>query len=787
MVGKRVLRKLRIREIIRDYRSFLSIILIAILCVALFTGLYANYRNFQFRLNQFYEQTNMADFFVTTKSYDENDLDELSKIDGVEEIERRMYLPLEYENKTFTLIADECQQICKPLLKEGDMGILVSPSFLTSMKKNIHDEVTLYFDASSLNLANYPTELFLKENKVDYLNENLLAVTFTIDGTMTHPEDVERNSITAGLIYMTESNFFTSILTALRNHYQETLVTLATNLLEENKTLFINQYVLKTSKDVFESLHQYFYAKQTSNILTILAKDAYPTNSSIEMDVLQAKQLLFVFPIVFYLVGVLVIITSLKELIHKERKNIGVLSAIGFSKREIILHYSYISILLVSIGSLLGVIIGPTIIPNIMGNKYDVLYNLPSVRVPFLYIEYLWCFLIIVGICILSAILVSYQEVNRTPASILRDDNKKEIKKSCKSKPKKSLLAFKMSIRNMKLNVARSLMVLIGVLGCSALLACGFGIDDTLNYSVRKETNELIDYDLILSMDKEIDLSNDSIKEIDYFQKLSITALNEGKSYNTSLYIMESNREIFKPQIPTTRGCMISKRLSEDLNLLVSDTIQYIYDNETYSFEIIFIEEMSFTSGIFIDAHFAQVFQPNGAYLTLHDKNNIDLLKDELLSSGAISVTTKEELLTQADNILSGIRGITLTVKVFAILLALVVIYNLAQLNYKERIRDIATLKVLGFGKKEIAQVLLYELTILTLIGSVFGMFVGKPLLILLLKINQTSKFTYIYHINPISYLIAICLTLVISVIINLIITKLSDHIQMVESLKSVE
>lgn len=787
MVGKRVLRKSRIREIIHNYRSFLSIILIAILCVALFTGLYANYKNFQIRLNHFYEQTNMADLFVTTKSYDENDLTELSNLEGVKEIERRIYLPLEYENKTFTLIGDETQDICKPILDEGENGILVSPSFLNSMKKNIHDEVTLYVDASSFDFSKYPTGLFLKEGQYDYLSDNLLALTFTIDGMMTHPEDVERNSLTSGLVYMTETAVFDSILQALKNHYQDILVTMAQNMLEENKTLFINQYVLKTDGDISESIHQYFYAKEQSNILTILSRDAYPTNSSIEMDVLQAKQLLFVFPLVFYLVGVLVIITSLKELIHKERKNIGALSALGFSKREIIMHYSYISIMLVSIGSLLGVIIGPAIIPNIMGNKYDVLYNLPKGNVPFAYIEYLWCFLIIVAVCILSSILVSYQEVNRNPAGILRDDHQKGIKKECKAKPKKVWLPFKMSMRNMRLNLSRSLMVLIGVLGCSALLVCGFGIDDTLNYSVRKETDELIHYDLMITTDRTIELPEEQISAIDQFQKLSITALNGGKSYNTSLYVMDSEREIFKPQIPTQNGCMISKRLSEDLNLSISDTIQYIYDNEVFSFEILYIEELSFTSGIFIDATLVDTYRPNGAYITLKNKELTDQVKEELLTNGATSVLTNEELLEQADNILSGIRGITLTVKVFAILLALVVIYNLAQLNYKERIRDIATLKVLGFGKKEIVQILLYELTILTLIGSIIGMFVGKPLLILLLKINQTSKFTYIYHINPISYVIAICLTLIISVIINLIITKLSDRIQMVESLKSVE
>ncbi len=783
MVGKRVLHKARIREIARNYKSFLSIILIAVLCVALFTGLFANYKNFEIKVNKFYETTNMADYFITTKAYDAKDIEALqNEISDIKEIEERVYLPLQYDNKTFTLIGvDEDSKISKPILKEGNSGILVSPTFIQSMNCQIGDTVVLSFPME-FNQSIPP--MLVKPSMDDYLSNQQVNLTFTIDGIMQHPEDIERNSLYSGLIYMTKEELMESIFKTLDYTYQEPIVTLVKNSLSIDK--FINQILITSNQNISEEINQYFIQKKNSNLLSSLARDAFPTNSSIEMDVLQAKQLLFVFPLVFYLVGVLVIITSLKEFIHKERKNIGLFSALGFSKFEIIRHYSYIAISLVSIGSLLGVIIGPILIPNIMGRKYNVLYNLPNTKLPIFYVEYLYCFLIIVGISILSSILVSFKEVNKTPAVILRNDEKKYLKNTKNKAPRKAFLPLKMSFRSMRLNLVRSFMVLIGVLGCSSLLVCGFGIDDTLNYSVEKETKDLICYDLMVSYSDNIDFNFDGIQNIDKYQKLSIIALNQGKSYNTSIYIFENNREIFKPEIPKN-GCMISKRLAEDLNLSIGDNIEYIYDNESIRLEIHNIEEMPFTSGIFINSEEYPDFQSNGAYITLKDKNDILSYKEALLSLGATSVMTNEELTNQVDNILSGIRGITLTVKVFAVLLALVVIYNLAQLNYKERIRDIATLKVLGFGKFEIAQTLLYELTTLTLIGSILGMFLGKPLLVLLLRINQTSRFTYIYHISIPSYGIAIILTLIISIIINLIITKLSDKIEMVESLKSVE
>lgn len=781
MVGRRILRKARIREIIRNYKSFLSIILIATLCVALFTGLFANYRNFQIRVNDFYEETSMADYFITTNSHDTEDIVNLKReILEIKEIEERIYLPLQYESHTFTLIGvDEDSKISVPLITEGERGVLVSPAFLTNMNCAVGDKITLSFPIE-LNLS--LTTGMVQTGKEDYLSKNKLNLTFTITGVMQHPENVERNSLYSGLLYMSKDCFIQSIYSELDNTYIPAVAALVKEKIK--LTDFLNQIVILSDALISDEINSYFIHKDTSNLLSSLTRDSFPTNSSIEMDVIQAKQLLFVFPLVFYLVGVLVIITSLKELIHKERRNIGILSALGFSKAEIIMHYSLISIILVSIGSLAGVLIGPAVIPGIMGRKYNVLYNLPAGNVPIVYVEYLYFFIIIVAVSILSAILVSFKEVNRTPAVILRNDDKKGLRHTRSTSVRKAILPLKMSLRSMKINLVRSCMVLIGVLGCSALLVCGFGIDDTLTYSVDRETKDLIRYDLMAGFDKELPVLKENIEYIDLFEKHSVIALNGNKSYNTSVYIFEATPHIFKPFIPE-EGCMISKRLSEDLKLSIGDTIEYIYNNEAIRLEIKSVEEMSFTSGIFIRS--ASDIQPNYAYITLVDKTKTEAFKDELLSLGATSVMTNDELSVQADNILSGIRGITLTVKVFAVLLALVVIYNLAQLNYKERMRDIATLKVLGFGKFEIAQTLLYELTALTMVGSVLGMFLGKPLLVLLLKINQTSRFTYIYHIRLSSYGIAIVLTLVISIIINLFITKLSDRIQMVESLKSVE
>ena len=140
-----------------------------------------------------------------------------------------------------------------------------------------------------------------------------------------------------------------------------------------------------------------------------------------------------------------------------------------------------------------------------------------------------------------------------------------------------------------------------------------------------------------------------------------------------------------------------------------------------------------------------------------------------------------------ANNTIASIKVMTLTVKVFAILLAIVVLYNLALLNFKERIKDIATLKVLGFSKLEIGSSFIIEIITLTFVGSLIGLLFGKPLLIAVLSINENPLLSYVYYIKPISYILTVLLTCGTSLCINLFFAGLTRKVQMVESLKSVE
>ena len=171
-----------------------------------------------------------------------------------------------------------------------------------------------------------------------------------------------------------------------------------------------------------------------------------------------------------------------------------------------------------------------------------------------------------------------------------------------------------------------------------------------------------------------------------------------------------------------------------------------------------------------------------------YDANSvIQSLANDEYSSIVSRVQTYDDLRSTITNILSSILVMTNTVKIFAILLAVIVLYNLAILNYRERMRDIATLKVLGFSRFEIAKSLIIEIMALTIVGVALGLALGMPMEILVLMTNETPVVDFLYVVWPLTYVIATLITLGTALIVNLYLTNMTNKIPMVESLKSVE
>lgn len=773
------------REIKSNWKQYLSVILIAALAVTLFTGIWANYRSFQDKLNTIYQESNMCDGIVMVKNHDE-EIEKYLQSKGYE-YQKRLYYPTRVDNTSIYLATfKESDKLNLPYKVNIENGVkkevLVDRNFLTKTKLKVGDLIKF-----SISFEAYDIDISLP-----------------ISGTMNHPESLENATYNASFVYVNQEALIEEIVNSLAPEIKNLITTIFKTTPEEYITEKLessyNQYLIKSGNigNLLSTIKLNY--KDNDNFVYALKTSELPSNITIEADVLQAKKLLYIFPVIFYLVAILIILTSISQLINREQKNIGILKALGYSKSEIIWHYTNIFIVLGLIGSVIGIILGPTIIPNVMAMKYNILYQLPKIKTHFFRFEYLLSMLILLIIIVSTSLIACHDSVRKVPAESLRGDNAVKMKLSFLSKIsffKKMPLSILMAFRNMKRKFSRTLMVILGVLGCTALLACGFGIEDTINHGLDLELEDYIPYDISATYSANQSFEDtiskiDHVKYVDEYAKYSVnlTGKNVISSY---VYLLPEKSFIFKPNY-NNDDCLISSKVAKKLGCSSGDAITFIYDGKQYTVTITKVVDFCISQGIFISKNYFEnqeqklSFKPTGCWVMTDDTTYNEEISNQIKDiDGIISSMSMAQTREHANNTIASIKVMTLTVKVFAILLAIVVLYNLALLNFKERIKDIATLKVLGFSKLEIGSSFIIEIITLTFVGSLIGLLFGKPLLIAVLSINENPLLSYVYYIKPISYILTVLLTCGTSLCINLFFAGLTRKVQMVESLKSVE
>lgn len=775
MVKTDVLKIKVLREVKSNFKSYLSVILIAALAVTLFTGIWANYRDFQEKLSHIYSVSDMCDGMITMEKAD----------DEVKEFLKNNSAA--YQSRVFMTAKIDGKSVYIATFKNDDF---LNKPYSSSVP--VSDD-GIYADENFA--KNYPVgENFTVETEIPLARN----VELNLSGTIVHPESLGNSIYNPSFLYVGRTALVKSLAKALDQYKSAFDFTDEgfENYISDFVDGYENQYIFKSdnAKNIISEAVNAFSDKET--YVYALERSGLPTNITIEADVTQAKKLLYIFPVIFYLVAMLIILTSISQLINREQKNIGILKALGYSKFEILRHYTDIFILLGIIGSAIGIVLGPMIIPKVVGVKYGILYQLPKIKTAFFRWEYLISLAILVLIILLTSVFACLDSIRKPPATSLRGDNSVRMKLSPLAKVKafdKIPLSVRMALRNTKRKISRTLMVILGVAGCSALLLCGFGIENTINYGLDLELNGYIPYDVSVSYSdmathKEEILSTDGVVSLDEYAKYSVTV--QGKNTLSSyVYIMPSEPTVVNLGYDD-RSIMVSSKLAKDIEVSVGDEISFIYNGTRYKGTVTEIIDLCITQGIvFSENRFGEItFSPTGAYVKTKSTEAADKASESFSSlSGILSSMSMREMRAHADETVSTIRIMTMTIRIFAILLAVVVLYNLALLNFKERTKDIATLKVLGFSKFEIASSFIIEIISLTFLGSLLGLTLGYPLLYAVLSINETPLICYIYHIYQSSYLFTVLLTCGTSLVINIFFAFLTNKVKMVESLKSVE
>ena len=816
-----LLNKMMVRTIKQNLMQFIAIIVIGAIAVTLFVGLHANADVFESQVNTVYEEGNLADLWVTTKSYDEKDYDNIKALlnDG-DSIESRIYIPSESSaHSIFITVVDKIPTISKPYGKiintEGNTiddfiyidNDLMSLSDSYSTLYNLGDEFSFTFDISSYDLTDYVDLLdgYVKEGGENIFKKDSLMLTTTVDGTMDYPENITKASYNYSVVLMSEARLKRIARELLEKNYKDNVVNIIYNYLLS--MLNPNQYVIKANNSdpvaLKNKIDAYFLAKgSNNNLLMTSQRSGMPFYMVIDNDVKQARSFTYVFPLFFFFVGVLVILTTLSQMVLKDRTQIGTLKAIGVPKRMIMLHYINLTVTLVLIGTAIGEVLGPIILPKILGKKYGIIYHLPDAPYKFPWLYGILTLVVFVGVAVLVTYIIARKEIMLKPSESMRPRvvSFKNHKRKIEFK-KTKFFSLKMAFRNISMNIGKSIMVIVGVLGCTALLVSGFGIEDTLNYGIDNDLGLFYSSDLTIVLNnyktkEELDLDVAKLDGLEYYEysihQSSEAYKDSSCKMSSTIYIIPNEGQAVKVDFPIN-SCMVSKNVAETLGLGVGDMVHFTYNSIDYQAKVDSIYQAFYYNGIILHEG-NEIFKDCSSFrYTLLEIGLSDKTKEkEYLEyfeglSYVNEARTPSHWVEMTESLMSGISVMTNAVKIFAILLGIVVIYNLSLMNFKERSRDIATLKVLGFNQIEILRSLLIESLSLTLVGVIIGLILGYPFMLLVLENNIVSLVSYLYHIYFKTYIIAFLLTFGVAIAINMLLSLRIRGVKMVESLKSVE
>ena len=555
----------------------------------------------------------------------------------------------------------------------------------------------------------------------------------------------------------------------------------------------------------------------------VLTRESSYSFRDYESSANRMKAIATVFPLFFIIVARLVCLTTMTRMVEEQRGLIGTYKALGYGKGTIALKYVSYALAASLVGGIIGCIIGLRLFPYIIYDSWNIIYQLPSITYASHTLLSVVAVLSLVLVTLIATLYSCYYELSEEPSVLMRPKAPKSGKKILLEHTfiwKHMSFTRKVTMRNIFLYKKRFFMTVIGIAGCGALITAGFGIKDSVQSIIDNQYGQIIHYDDILVFNNNAD--TESIKNVadniakdeyykdslmDYAYTSDVKVSGESDDYSTEITVV-SNEQDYKDFVTfrsrkdkselelTDSGVIITEKLAKDLSVKAGDTILIQDDNnKQVSVNVTGVMEMYINNYIFMTSdYFNQVFgyTPDNnrilGKLTGDDETVQAAIGDRYLTDSSVkSLTFVKANISRFENMIQSLDLVTWVLIISAGMLAFVVLYNLTNVNISERIREIATIKVLGFYDTEVGEYVYRENIILTLIGGVFGLLLGVALHSYIMTTIELDGVMFGTKINISSFLISYGITILFSLLINLIMYPSLKKIPMVESLKSVE
>ena len=527
------------------------------------------------------------------------------------------------------------------------------------------------------------------------------------------------------------------------------------------------------------------------------------------------------------LVAALVCITTMNRMVEEQRTQIGVLKALGYGEAAIMSKYMIYSGLAAVTGCVCGFFLGTWAFPEVIWFCYNIMYSADPIFYVFDW-KLAVISLIVSLLCSIGTTWLSCRvELNQVAAALMRPKAPRAGKRVLLERVpfiwRRLSFLRKVSLRNIFRYKKRLFMMVVGISGCTALLVTGFGIMDSIADVAARQFREIQTYDIGISLNEDVDdkmrdrmegLKSSGVGEYTFVMEKNMDLVTEGGV--KSIYLVAGTEAEMEPFLdlhtpggekiayPASGEAVISNKLAEDYKIGIGDMITLrdedmhsctarisgVYENYIYNYvhisEDTWLEQMG------------EEPERKTVYLNLAGNPagqegaesgfSVHGLSAELMKlDGVLSVTVNADTMERIGNMMASLNIIVVVVILCAAGLAFIVLYNLTNINITERVREIATIKVLGFYKRETAAYVFRENIMLTALGMLLGLGLGYSLHRLVMNEIRVDLIAFHIYVKPVSYLYSALLTLVFGGLVNLFMGGKLESIGMTESLKSVD
>ncbi|MBQ9766891.1 MAG: ABC transporter permease [Lachnospiraceae bacterium] len=754
-----------IRKLFRTawkYKSqFLSMILMVAIGVGVFVGFNMEWYSLEKDVTVFFEETNYADYRIYSETgFTKEDIEAMKQTSGVEDANRVFAMNVDVKGGTdsLSLFASEDYTVSTMLITEGEAydasgsGFWLSDQYAEANDIQCGDTLTVTYRGLELS-----GEVVGLAKSAEYMicvaDENQL---------MPDPENF-------GFVYVSPEKLFGTL--GMEFYPQ-------VNILSE------------LSKAELENALQDALGKTT----LVTSKDEHMSYAGAYSEIEEGKTMAAILPVLFLAIGILTMVTTMHRIAANEKVQIGTLKALGFKDRRILRHYTSYGLFIGTVGSAIGIVLGffvagLIINPNGMMGTY---LDMPDWT---LYVP--WFGWIMAAVTILLLTLISYLSVKKmllgTAADALRPYRPKKVKAMKIENTKlwkKLAFATKWNLRDVVRHKSRSFMTLFGIVGCMLLLVGGLGMKDTMdsfisligdtvyNYNTKVNIAEAADNQTVEAFAEEQNgdwVATSGIKLGDKTVTLEIYEVTHDKIQ----FIDEDNKEVTLQD----DGAYICLRLADEIK--VGDMISFspYGEEETYTVKVAGVLRSVMTENLVMTREYAEsvgIPYHIGAVFTDTEQGDI---ADAAFISGKQS---KQTIMESYDSFMEIMNIMVLIFVVGAVLLGVIVLYNLGVMSYVERSHELATLKVLGFKDKQIGKILISQNIWLTVLGVLIGLPAGVGVLYVLI-ISLVSEYELKLTLGFLTYAVSILVTFGVSIAVGLVVARKNKKIDMVEALKGAE